>query len=216
MPFPAHPTFSYGTIVGSSVSPGFQGFVMDLSNTNDQPGPWDSYSGCVPICQRTIESRKHLTESKGELGWRGNRVAALLTYSQWPICNCWEYHCTLSKPHSHLQLIKAAGVVETVSCWESRKEEEHEQMWAKYQELMEDCRKSGWKTRCIVVQMGTKAFADRSLSKAYGALGLTRTAAVRNNVDSAEKHPQDCEPKETVDGPLDSPLFGLLGHECLM
>lgn len=106
--------------------PGFQGwniaFVMDLSNTNDQPGPWVSYSGCVPICQRTIKSRKHLTESKRELGWRGNRVAALLTYSQLPICNCWEYHCTLSKPHSHLWCIKAAGVVESVhDCWERRR-----------------------------------------------------------------------------------------------
>lgn len=91
-----------------------------------------------------------------------------------------------------------------------------EQMWAKYQELVEDCRKSGWKTRCILVQIGTKGFAGRSLSKAYGALGLTRTAAVRNNMDAAEKHPEDSEPMGTVDGPMDSALFRLLGKGCLL
>lgn len=64
-------------------------------------------------------------------------------------------------------------------------------MWTKYQKLGKDCQKSGWKTRCILVEIGTKGFNGRSLSKVYGALGLTRTAAVRNNMDTAEKHPEE-------------------------
>lgn len=76
-------------------------------------------------------------------------------------------------------------------------------MWTKYQKLGKDCQKSGWKTRCILVEIGTKGFNGRSLSKVYGALGLTRTAAVRNNMDTAEKHPEESEPIGTVDGPLD-------------
>lgn len=89
-------------------------------------------------------------------------------------------------------------------------------MWAKYQKLGKDCQKSGWKTRCILVQIGTKGFNGRSFSKVYGALGLTRAAAVRNNMDAAEKHPEDSEPIGTVDGPLDSALFRLFGKECLL
>lgn len=81
---------------------------------------------------------------------------------------------------------------------------------------MEDCQKSGRKTRYILVQIGTKGSAGQSLSKAYGALGLTRIAAVRNNMDTAEKHPEDSERMGRVDGPLDSALFRLLGQLCLL
>lgn len=80
---------------------------------------------------------------------------------------------------------------------------------------MEDCWKE-WadQTRCILVQIGTKGSAGQSLSKAKGALGLTRITAVRNNMDAAEKYPEDREPMGTVDRPLDSALFRLLGQGC--
>lgn len=59
-------------------------------------------------------------------------------------------------------------------------EEAHERKREKYQELVEDCRRNGWRTRCMPVEVGTQ----------YGTLGITganRRRALSNNVEAAEK-----------------------------
>ncbi len=69
-------------------------------------------------------------------------------------------------------------------------EEAQERKREKYQELMEDCRRNGWRTRCMPVEVGSRGFASHSLSKAYGTLGITganRRRAIGNNVEAAEK-----------------------------
>ncbi|XP_059199347.1 uncharacterized protein LOC131979398 [Centropristis striata] len=74
--------------------------------------------------------------------------------------------------------------------WEERMEEAQERKREKYQELVEDCRRNGWKTRCMPVEVGCRGFASHSLSKAYGTLGITgvnRRRAIGNNVEAAEK-----------------------------
>jgi len=40
--------------------------------------------------------------------------------------------------------------------WEERVEEAQERKRAKYQELVEDCRKNGWRTRCMHVEVGSR------------------------------------------------------------
>lgn len=56
--------------------------------------------------------------------------------------------------------------------WEERMEEAQARKRAKYQELVEDCRRNGWRTTCMPVEMGSRGFANHSLSKGYRVLGI--------------------------------------------
>ncbi len=74
--------------------------------------------------------------------------------------------------------------------WEERMEEAQGRKWEKYQELVENCRRNGWRTRCMPVEVGSRGFASHSLSKAYGMLdiaGANRRRAIGNNMEAAEK-----------------------------
>lgn len=56
----------------------------------------------------------------------------------------------------------------------------------KHQELVEDCRKNGWKTRGMPVEVGSLGFVSYYLSKAYSTLGITG-AIRRRAIDNHEK-----------------------------
>ncbi len=47
--------------------------------------------------------------------------------------------------------------------WEERIEEAQERKREKYQELVEDCRKNGWRTRSMPVEVGSRGFASHYL-----------------------------------------------------
>ena len=64
---------------------------------------------------------------------------------------------------------------------------EKERKREKYQELVEDCRRNGWRTRCMPVEVGSRGFVSHSLSKALGITGANRRRAISNNVEAAEK-----------------------------
>lgn len=57
--------------------------------------------------------------------------------------------------------------------WEAMMEKAKERKREKYQELVEDCWRNGWKTKCMPVEVGSRGFASHSLSKAYGTVGIT-------------------------------------------
>lgn len=74
--------------------------------------------------------------------------------------------------------------------WEERMDEANERKRAKYQELVEECRRQGWRTRCEPLEVGCRGFAGRSLSKVFTLLGLTGEAkrkAIRSATEAAEK-----------------------------
>lgn len=74
--------------------------------------------------------------------------------------------------------------------WEDRLEEAHERKMAKYEELVRDCRKQGWKARCMPIEVGCRGFAGQSLYKALSALGINgvaRRRAIKNTTEAAEK-----------------------------
>ncbi len=103
-------------------------------------------------------------------------------------------HITQSKLRPDIILVSEATkqliLLELTVPWEERMEEAQERKREKYQELMEDCRRNGWRTRCMPVEVGSRGFASHSLSKAYGTLGITganRRRAIGNNVEAAEK-----------------------------
>ena len=85
---------------------------------------------------------------------------------------------------------KQLFLLELTVPWEERMEEAQERKREKYQELVEDCRRKGWRTRRMPVEVGSRGFASHSLNKAYGTLGITsanRRRAIGNNMEAAEK-----------------------------
>lgn len=40
-------------------------------------------------------------------------------------------------------------------------------------ELAEDCRRQGWRARCMPIEVGSRGSAGRSLCKAYSLLAIT-------------------------------------------
>ncbi|CAM4608140.1 unnamed protein product [Leuciscus chuanchicus] len=86
-------------------------------------------------------------------------------------------HNTQSKVRPDIILVSEATkhliLLELTVSWEERMEEAQERKREKYQELVEDYRRNGWRTRCMPVEVGSRGFASYSLSKAYGTLGIT-------------------------------------------
>ena len=69
-------------------------------------------------------------------------------------------------------------------------EEAFERKREKYDGLVSDCHRRGWKARCLPVEVGCRGFVGQSLCRAYTALGITgerRRRAIRNNTEAAEK-----------------------------
>ncbi|KAK0144687.1 hypothetical protein N1851_016943 [Merluccius polli] len=74
--------------------------------------------------------------------------------------------------------------------WEDRMEEVFERKRAKYEELVRECRRNSWKTRCNPIEVGCRGFAGQSLCRALrllGIRGLHNKKAIKNITDVAEK-----------------------------
>lgn len=81
-------------------------------------------------------------------------------------------------------------ILELTVPWEEEIEEASERKWAKYQELMGECRERSWRTFYEPIEVGCRGFAGRSLCKVLGRLGIVGTAkkkAIRSASDAAEK-----------------------------
>lgn len=69
-------------------------------------------------------------------------------------------------------------------------EEATERKAAKYSELVDDCRRRGWKTWCLPFEVGCRGFAGRTLCRAYHLLGITgvhKRQAIKHSTEAAEK-----------------------------
>ena len=85
---------------------------------------------------------------------------------------------------------KNVVMLELTVPWEERMEEAFERKREKYDSLVSDCHRRGWKARCLPVEVGCRGFSGQSLYRAYTALGITgerRRRAIRNNTEAAEK-----------------------------
>ncbi|XP_025752887.1 kinesin-like protein KIF2A [Oreochromis niloticus] len=74
--------------------------------------------------------------------------------------------------------------------WEERIEEANERKRGKYQELVQECRGRGWKTFYEPIEVGCRGFAERSLCKVLGRLGVAGVAkkrAIQAVSEAAEK-----------------------------
>ena len=58
---------------------------------------------------------------------------------------------------------KSLVMIELTVPWEERIEEAYERKLAKYQELVEDCHRKGWKACCLPVEVGARGFAGQSV-----------------------------------------------------
>ena len=79
-------------------------------------------------------------------------------------------HITQSRLRPDIILVSEATkqlfLLELTVPWEERIEDAQERKREKYQELVEDCRRNGWRTRCMPVEVGSQGFASHSLNKA--------------------------------------------------
>nr|XP_061785060.1 uncharacterized protein LOC133576095 [Nerophis lumbriciformis] len=85
---------------------------------------------------------------------------------------------------------KQVVLLELTVPWEDRMEEAHERKKAKYLELVETCRESGWRTRCEPIEVGCRGFLGQSVHQAFrllGIRGLLERKATRNISEAAEK-----------------------------
>ena len=74
--------------------------------------------------------------------------------------------------------------------WEERMKEAREKERVKYRELVEDCMRNGWKTRCMPVEVGRQGFASHSIGKPYGTFDITgarRRKTIRNRQKKSRK-----------------------------
>ncbi len=85
---------------------------------------------------------------------------------------------------------KQVVLLELTVPWEDRLEEAYERKLAKYEGLVSECRQAGWRARSLLVEVGCRGFAARSLSRALSLLGIDgvrRRRAIRNTTEAAEK-----------------------------
>jgi len=67
---------------------------------------------------------------------------------------------------------KQIVLLELTVPWDDRIEEANKRKREKYAELVEECRRNGWRARCQPIEMGCRGFAGRSLCRAYNTLGI--------------------------------------------
>lgn len=76
-------------------------------------------------------------------------------------------HITQSKLRTDIILVSEATkqlvLLELTVPWEDRMEEAQERKREKYQELVEECRRNGWKTRCVPVEVGRQPLLEQAL-----------------------------------------------------
>ncbi|XP_076860736.1 uncharacterized protein LOC143513938 [Brachyhypopomus gauderio] len=85
---------------------------------------------------------------------------------------------------------KQVVLLELTVPWEERMEEAHERKKAKYLELVEMCRESGWRARCEPIEVGCRGFIGQSVHRAFkllGIRGLAERRATKNISEAAEK-----------------------------
>ena len=85
---------------------------------------------------------------------------------------------------------KQVILLELTVPWEENMEEAYERKLSKYQELLESCRTSGWRTCYFPVEIGCRGFAGRSMVRALTCLGITgqkRRRAIKLILEAAEK-----------------------------
>nr|AAN12398.1 polyprotein [Tetraodon nigroviridis] len=90
----------------------------------------------------------------------------------------------------HSQSSKQVILLELTVPWEERMEEAYERKAGKYAELVEDCRRAGWRSRCLPIEVGGRGFAGKSLCKAFSLLGITgmrRRKAICAASEAAER-----------------------------
>lgn len=84
---------------------------------------------------------------------------------------------------------KNVVMLELTVPWEEWMEEVFERKREKYDSLVSNCHRQGWKARCLPVEVGCRSFAGQSLCKACTALSITgerRRGAVYNSTEAAE------------------------------
>ena len=84
---------------------------------------------------------------------------------------------------------KQVVLLELTVPWEDRIEEANERKRAKYQELVEECRRNGWQARCEPFEVGCRGFAGQSLCRVYNMLGITgasKPRAIKEATEAAE------------------------------
>lgn len=76
-------------------------------------------------------------------------------------------HITQSTLRPDIILVSEATkqliLLELTVPWEERMEEAQERKREKYQELVEQCRANGWRTRCMPVEVGSRGFTSYTL-----------------------------------------------------
>ncbi|KAL0159871.1 hypothetical protein M9458_043596, partial [Cirrhinus mrigala] len=85
---------------------------------------------------------------------------------------------------------KQVVLLELTVPWEDRIEEAFERKKAKYLELVEDCRRKGWRARCEPIEVGCRGFPGQSLHRSLRLLGIRgaqERKATRNICEAAEK-----------------------------
>ena len=81
-------------------------------------------------------------------------------------------------------------ILELTVPWEERMDEANERKRSKYQELVDECRRQGWKTIFEPLEVGCRGFAGRSLCRVFTQLGLVGEAkrkAIRSATEAAER-----------------------------
>ncbi|XP_063056078.1 uncharacterized protein LOC134450153 [Engraulis encrasicolus] len=85
---------------------------------------------------------------------------------------------------------KQVVLLELTVPWEDRLEEAFERKLSKYAGLVSECQQSGWRAKCLPVEVGCRGFAARSLASALGHLGIVglhKRRAIRNTTEAAER-----------------------------
>lgn len=88
------------------------------------------------------------------------------------------------------EITRQVVLLELTVPWEDRMEEAFERKRAKYEELADECRSRGWRTRCNPIEVGCRGFVGQSLIRALkmlGVKGLHIRKAIKNITDAAEK-----------------------------
>lgn len=80
-------------------------------------------------------------------------------------------------------------IVELTVPWEERMDEANDRKRAKYQELVEDSRRQGWRARCKPLEGGCRGVAGQSLCRVFTAPGLTGEAKRKAKVGIKRAEP---------------------------
>ena len=85
-------------------------------------------------------------------------------------------HITQTRLRPDIILVSEATkqllLLELTVPWEERMEEAQKRKREKYQELVEECWRNGWRTRCMAVEVGSRRFTSQAAEKASRWLWL--------------------------------------------